>query len=172
MSRNRITIIILFFVILIIGTKDLSGQKWTMNLDLYPNWSSKLERSLIVPYGGLGLRYHYEIKNIRSASGMGFRSILWGNEVSLDQVVTLPVYKKDGLYIENENTIHLSYPLFYNKHTLAMGASSKLQFENKRFSRFRFYLGIRYSKSLLYREYNTRNFLLEGNIGCNIVLKK
>lgn len=147
------------------------AQRLTLNTDLYPNFTKDYSRAVILPFGGLSLNYHYRIKGQNLASGLNFRSIAWGNEVSVDQEIILPIIDGQRIILTNVNTVHFSYPLFYNKQSIGFGLSSRLQIASIKLKRFRFYGGVRFSYNNVYGEISQNAALIEGRVGTSFVLR-
>jgi len=118
MIRTCLTVLSVFLAL------SISGQKLILDLYSYPTIDREFSPSVIVPYGGLGLSLRHG-KNQRFESGLSFRSVPWGAELSLSERFIFVNIDKEKYAFGNSSKVFLGLPLFYNKLSISTAISSE-----------------------------------------------
>lgn len=116
-------------------------------------------------YGGGGLELSYDIPLNKGAikTGLEFRSIDWGNQLSLNIGYNAPYITKEKWALHGITTVGLGMALFYDNSLFAwsIGYTPEFVFRKDKRLNIGLGLGLRYTQSPRYKDYGSINQVLE-----------
>lgn len=156
-----------FLFLTLFASKGIS-QNIAASLNMYPGMVENFSRETRINYTGATLEIHHPFRKLNLSSGITFRSINWGSQLSIEESIYFPLLDKEGSTINLRSAISLAYPLFYNKQLLGFGASTGIEVRFKKFHRLGFYSGARFNSLPGYRELSSKSNFFEGELGIKI----
>ena len=153
---------------------------YSQNLELntksfYGIWNNEVAE---YAYGGGGLEIVYEhpLKKGSLRSGLEFRSIDWGNQVSLNIGYQIPYISKDKWALSGITSTGIGLALFQDNPLFvwSVGYMPEFTWPNKQKFNLVVGFGIRYTNSPAYKNYGEINQVLDFpfKIGFKFNLKK
>ncbi len=163
----------LAIIAIILSGLSLRAQHVSFNLQALPGfWHNEALENY---YGGsaFGIQYHQKSKIGQWGLGIEYRSIDWGNQISLNIPYTVYLAKKNNWDVALQCAPSIGLALFRNNPLLSWSLESSAQLRWKPQNKFSYTLGVglRYSISPAYQQYGLINQLAETPIRLGIQYK-
>jgi len=139
------------------------GQNIEVNNKLfYGVWNNEFSEYF---YGGTGLEILYlsKLKKVRIKNGLEFRSVNWGNQVSVINGISVTYVTRDQWSLHGNTSIGLGLALFVDNPLLvwSVGYMPEVILLKKRKLKLIVGAGIRYTSSPSYKDYGSIHQVLE-----------
>ncbi|GLR15943.1 hypothetical protein [Portibacter lacus] len=159
---------VIAFVVVFACSVNGIAQRLTIDLESFPTLTQDYGKSIIAPYSGIGLTYFYD----KYATGLNYRSVPWGSEVSVSQAFNIPFYQSEKIAVGSSSQVYVGVPLYYNKFSTSLGASSRVTLKFEKFQRIFISGGLGYHISPSYRSISSKYQFVEGILAFHIALLK
>jgi len=123
--------------------------------------------------GGFAVTYQHPLTKGALQAGLGFRTINWGNQVSLGIGYQAPYVRKEKWTLSAVTSVNLGLALFVNNPLLvyAIDYTPTLTWLRKKRFNFEAGLGIRYTHAPRYKSYGKINQVLEFPFQVGVIMK-
>jgi len=140
----------------------LVGQDWTFSIQSYQVINASFQNPIRFNHFGGALDYGYEVQQLDLSSNISFRSIDWGNQVSIGQGISFEILKREKWKISHKNNVQINLPLYYNKLLLGYGITSGFEWSAAKLQGLVIYYGISFNHLPDYLEWSQRKLIFEG----------
>ena len=139
------------------------GQQIEFNTNsFYGIWSNE-KGGYYYSGGGFDLIYAHPLAKGELRSGIDFRNIDWGNQLTLNIGYTAPYISKDKWQLNGITSTGLGMALFHDNSlfVLSVGYMPEISWRNDKKFSWSIGLGVRYTTSPAYKNYGTINQVLD-----------
>lgn len=157
--KKIILISILFFLILL----KANGQNFEVNTKSYYGLWNKASSGYFYGGGGLELSYNYPINKGAIQSGIEFRSINWGNQISLQVGYNASYLNREKWSLNGVSSVGVGFALFHDNPLFVWSIDYTPEFILLKHKKLNIGVGIgvRYTHSPAYKDYGAINQVFE-----------
>lgn len=153
----------LFYFLFILSITSVYSQSITLNTNsFYGIWNNE-SNGYYYGGGGLGLAYDHPLKKGSLRSGLAYRSINWGNQLSLNTGVRMPYLTKEKWSLHGVTSVGLGLALFRDNPLFVWSVDYMPEFSWHLGKKFHLNVGfgIRFTNCPAYKNYGNINQVLE-----------